>query len=120
MQFSEHIDPSALEAYDDGVLIIGGQAYRQAVILGGGHVEVCPDMPPAAQMQPEDFQAAVAGGAEVVLVGTGQRQVFVPPATVAALSAQGIGVESMTTAAACRTFSLLHSEGRAVWAWLHP
>lgn len=120
MQFSEHIEPSALEAYGDGVLTIGGQDYRQALIIGGGRVEVCPDMPPATQMQPEDFQAAVAGGADVVLVGTGEKQVFVPPATVAALSAQGIGVESMSTAAACRTFSLLHSEGRAVWAWLHP
>ncbi|RKW33319.1 MAG: rod shape-determining protein RodA, partial [Kingella sp. (in: b-proteobacteria)] len=30
----------------------------------------------------------------------------------------GAALECMTTAAACRTYALLASEGRKVWAWL--
>ena len=34
------------------------------------------------------------------------------------LALPGAALECMTTAAACRTYALLASEGRKVWAWL--
>ena len=36
------------------------------------------------------------------------------------LSACGASLECMATDAACRTYILLASEGRRVWAWLWP
>jgi uncharacterized protein len=60
--------------------------------------------------------AIVALQPSVVLVGTGQRQRFLPPQRLAALLTQGIGVESMDNAAAARTFNLLAAEGRNVLA----
>ncbi len=60
------------------------------------------------------------GAPEVVLIGTGSRQVFLPPAVTSALLAVGIGVETMTTQAAARTYNILMSEERRVLALLLP
>ncbi|KPN70660.1 Mth938-like domain-containing protein [Neisseria sp. 83E34] len=57
---------------------------------------------------------------EVILVGTGRKHSFLHPKITAKLAAKGIGLETMTTPAACRTFMILQSEGRRVWAWLWP
>ncbi|OSI12167.1 Mth938-like domain-containing protein [Neisseria canis] len=57
---------------------------------------------------------------EVILVGTGSKHSFLHPKITAKLAAKGIGLETMTTPAACRTFMILQSEGRRVWAWLWP
>ncbi|HJD45016.1 MAG TPA: Mth938-like domain-containing protein [Candidatus Paenalcaligenes intestinipullorum] len=55
---------------------------------------------------------------EVLLIGTGPQQHFLPPAELAELLKAGIGVEVMDTAAAARTYNILMSEGRKVVAIL--
>lgn len=57
---------------------------------------------------------------EVILIGTGNTQVFLPPATQIHFFRRNIGFEVMTTDAACRTFNVLVSEGREVVAALLP
>lgn len=57
---------------------------------------------------------------EVLLVGTGSKQLMLPHHIVAPLLKAGIGVESMTTQAAARTFNILMAEGRQVIAALLP
>jgi len=53
---------------------------------------------------------------ELVVLGTGARQVFPPPAVLAAFLTRGLGIEVMTNAAAARTYSVLAGEGRRVVA----
>jgi uncharacterized protein len=55
---------------------------------------------------------------EVVVFGSGARLRFVPPALMRGLMARRIGVETMDTAAACRTYNVLAAEGRLVLAAL--
>jgi uncharacterized protein len=57
---------------------------------------------------------------ELVLIGTGQRQVFPEAAFGAQFLRSGIGFEVMNTGAACRTFNVLVSEQRRVVALLIP
>jgi len=57
---------------------------------------------------------------EVVLIGTGASQVFLPPELMMCFYRRGMGVEVMTTDAACRTFNVLAAEGRKVVAALLP
>jgi len=54
----------------------------------------------------------------IVLLGTGQRQSFPPSSLLAPMLGRGVGVEVMTTAAACRTYNILIAEGRSVAAGL--
>ena len=55
---------------------------------------------------------------ELVIFGSGQRLRFVAPALLRPLIERRVGVETMDTAAACRTYNVLASEGRAVVAAL--
>jgi uncharacterized protein len=51
-----------------------------------------------------------------LILGTGKLHRFAHPQLYRALSAAGIGVECMSTAAACRTFNILVAEDRKVVA----
>jgi len=64
--------------------------------------------------------AAPPGAPEVLLVGTGLRQRFLAEACLRPLLAAGIGVETMDTQAAARTYNILMAEGRRVIAALIP
>jgi uncharacterized protein len=55
---------------------------------------------------------------ELVIFGSGSRLRFVAPGLQRSLIERRIGVETMDTAAACRTFNVLASEGRSVAAAL--
>ena len=57
---------------------------------------------------------------EVILIGTGNTQVFLPPPIQAHFFRRKLGFEVMKTDAACRTFNVLASEGRHVVAALIP
>jgi uncharacterized protein len=65
-----------------------------------------------------DFAAVLELDPEVVIFGSGATQRFVSPALTHVLLERRIGVETMDTAAACRTFNVLVSEGRRVVAAL--
>ena len=65
-----------------------------------------------------DFEAVLALGPELVIFGSGPRQKFVPVALMRALIERRIGVETMDTAAACRTYNVLVAEGRSAVAAL--
>lgn len=68
----------------------------------------------------ENLQAIFDLEPEVILIGTGDKQVFLPPATQVHFFRRHVGFEVMTTDAACRTFNVLASEGRQVVAALLP
>ena len=55
---------------------------------------------------------------ELVIFGSGTRLRFAPPAFMRALMQKRIGVETMDTLAACRTYNILAGEGRQVIAAL--
>lgn len=51
---------------------------------------------------------------ELVIFGSGTRLRFPPPAFMKALMQKRIGLETMDTLAACRTYNILAGEGRRV------
>lgn len=57
---------------------------------------------------------------EVVLIGTGHTQIFLPPSAQVHFFSRSIGFEVMTTDAACRTYNVLAAEGRQVVGALLP
>ncbi len=57
---------------------------------------------------------------EVLLVGTGSRQIMLPHTVTHQLLRIGVGVEVMSTPAACRTYNILMGEGRKVVAAMIP
>ncbi|MFM7050416.1 MAG: Mth938-like domain-containing protein, partial [Polynucleobacter sp.] len=53
---------------------------------------------------------------ELVIVGTGKKQVFLNPKILQPLIKAKIGFEMMDSQAACRTYNILMGEGRKVLA----
>jgi len=70
------------------------------------------------QLDTAAFDALLALKPEVILLGTGKTHRFIHPKFIKNLTEAGIGVECMTTAAACRTYNILMAEGRSVAAAL--
>jgi len=70
----------------------------------------------AAALDAAAVDAVLALRPELVLIGTGERQVFPPREHLVTLMRRGIGVEVMDNAAASRTYNLLAAEGRRVVA----
>ena len=64
------------------------------------------------------FTLLAASQPELVIFGSGSRIRFVPPAFMRGLMQQRIGIETMDTLAACRTYNVLAGEGRRVLAAL--
>ena len=111
--------PQALNtvtAYGPGYIEINAQRHASAVLIQ-------PESPVLAwapaqfeDLTAEHFEAILEHEPEVVLLGTGLRQRFIHPRLTTALAQRRIGIESMDTGAACRTYNILMTEGRKVLA----
>ena len=100
--------------YDRAGVEINAQRFDYSVL-------VMPEVPPRPwpvtrfeELKAEHFEAIAADKPDVVILGTGERQRFVHPRLVTSLSGARIGVESMDSHAACRTYNILMGEGRKV------
>ena len=109
-----YTDSKPVDGYGPGFFRIAGQVVR-------GPVVVLPTgVAPWAGYEDTAGLIAAAGGLDVLFVGTGAEIAHIPAAFRAALEASGIGVESMSSPAACRTYNVLLSEGRRVGLALIP
>lgn len=79
-------------------------------------IEAWPVDADALALTPEQLQPLLSLNPELILLGTGDTQVFPSPLAMAACLTRGIGIEVMTNAAAARTFNVLAGEGRRVVA----
>lgn len=80
--------------------------------------QVIEDWPVAdpSMLNDRHVEPLLALNPELVILGTGQRQVFPAPAFMAGFLRKGVGIEAMDNAAAARTYNLLAGEGRRVVA----
>ena len=100
--------------YDAGGVEINAQRFDYSLI-------VMPETPPRAwevrrfeELEARHFEQIAADAPDVVILGTGERQRFVHPRLIVSLSSRNVGVESMDSQAACRTYNVLMGEGRKV------
>jgi uncharacterized protein len=70
----------------------------------------------ASGLEAGHVEALLALQPELVILGTGHRQVFPAAAFMAGFLRKNIGIEVMDNAAAARTYNLLAGEGRRVVA----
>ena len=101
----------------DGVIVNGVEHRRSLIVPWQGSVTPWP-VERFEDLGEHSFEALLALRPELVIFGSGARLRFPRPAWLAPLMARRIGVETMDTAAACRTYNVLLAEGRAVAAAL--
>ncbi|MDR1967408.1 MAG: Mth938-like domain-containing protein [Burkholderiaceae bacterium] len=95
----------------------GCQRISRHVILSPERMELW-DIAGFDDLNASHFAALAARKPELVIFGSGARQRFPQPAWLRPLIDAGIGIETMTTPAACRTWNVLIGEGRQVLAAL--
>ncbi|MEO9080024.1 MAG: Mth938-like domain-containing protein [Rhodanobacter sp.] len=70
----------------------------------------------ATALRASDVDPLLALQPELVILGTGEKQIFPAAEFIAGFLRKGIGIEVMDNAAAARTYNLLAGEGRRVVA----
>ncbi|MGR3500077.1 MAG: Mth938-like domain-containing protein [Limimaricola soesokkakensis] len=110
----DYDDSMPIDGYGPGFFRIGGKVVEGAVTLAptglknwGGYEDL-------------DAVLGLVGRVDVLFVGTGAEIAHAPRAFRDRLEEAGIGVETMATPAACRTYNVLLSEGRRVAVALLP
>jgi len=104
---------------DEGIRV-SDDYYDNPFILSGQQIVADWNVDLISDISEETLQPIFAMQPELVLIGCGKTQEFLPPATQALFFHRNIGFEVMVTDAACRTFNVLVAEGRNVVAALLP
>jgi len=116
---AERIEGSnAIARHGPGGVAVNGTEYTHSVVVPWSGPVMGWSVEAFDRLAEEHFAMLAALKPELVIFGSGQRLRFPKPAWLQPLMALRIGVESMDTAAACRTYNVLLAEGRAVVAAL--
>jgi len=110
MQMNEitYSDLVPIEGYGPGFFRIDGQVMRGAILVTPTGARSWDGYDDTASL------IALATDIDVLFVGTGAEIAHLPSGFRAALEAAGLGVEAMSSPAACRTYNVLASEGRRI------
>lgn len=122
MQFSED-KPQAtytIQGYDEGWVQIQNRRLSRPFIISAQTLIDDWAVGSFAQLTAEQLKPLFALKSEVILIGCGNTASLASAEVYRALVEHGIGFEIMTTDAACRTYTILLSEERAVTAALFP
>jgi uncharacterized protein len=114
----DQFDVQAITGYGPGWVGINTDRVTHSVIVGSRGERIDWNAPRFEDLGAEHFARLAELQPEVVIFGSGSRIRFPRPAWLAPLVARRIGLETMDTAAACRTYNILAQEGRHVAAAL--
>jgi uncharacterized protein len=109
---------NAITRHDAGTVWVNGQRHDGSLLVpwkGDVQPWVVAGLDALAAVH---FEALLALKPELVIFGSGSRLRFISPAHYRSLIQARIGLETMDTAAACRTYNVLAAEGRSVVAAL--
>lgn len=103
-----------ISGYGPGWIAVDAEKISTSLVLGSRGERQAWDCSRFEQLTPAHFAPLAALRPELVLFGSGSRLRFPRPEWLQALVECGIGLETMDTAAACRTYNILAAEGRHV------
>jgi uncharacterized protein len=108
---------NAIKSITANGIDIGAHRIRQSVILTFDAIYMW-DVSHVDQLNEDHFGLLSQYATGTVILGTGKETVFIDPSLTKPLIARGIGVETMSTQAACRTWNILAFDGRPAIAAL--
>ncbi|AVS73554.1 Mth938-like domain-containing protein [Paracidovorax cattleyae] len=111
-------ETQTISAYGPDWVAVDGEKLTGSVVIGSRGERREWHCNRFEDLTAEHFALLAELDAEVIIFGSGQRNRFPPPAWLRPLMARRIGLETMDTQAACRTYNILAGEGRHVVAAL--
>ncbi len=110
----DKFEVQSINGYGPGWISVAGEKLTSSVVIGsrGQRFDwVCARF---QDLGAEHFSKLADMAPELVIFGSGDRIRFPQAAWLQALYAKRIGIETMDTQAACRTYNILAGEGRDV------
>lgn len=114
----DELSDLAITGHGFGWIEINGVKHENSLLLTSSGIKEIIEISNVLSLTPDDFRYLADLPIDIALLGTGHHQKFISPNLLVPLMNRGIGFESMSTPAACRTFNVLASEGRNVGALL--
>jgi uncharacterized protein len=110
----DQFDVQAISGYGPGWVGVNGEKITHSVIVASTGERIEWNASRFEDLGPQHFEQVAKVGAEVAIFGSGSRIRFPKPAWLKPLIDARVGLETMDTAAACRTYNILAQEGRRV------
>jgi uncharacterized protein len=104
----------SIQSYSDAGVVVNGKLQTGPFILCAVHGSQAWSPSTFEDITQAAFDEVLTLKPELLIFGSGQRLRFPAPKLLQGLMQQGIGVETMDSGAACRTFNVLAGEGRRV------
>lgn len=114
----DKFDGLAITGYGPGWVGVNGEKITTSIIIGSRGQRLEWSCNGFDALSPAHFSQLAELEAELVIFGSGSRLRFPEPAWLRPLIDKRIGLETMDTQAACRTYNILAGEGRNVLAAL--
>ncbi len=111
---ADTIDTQSISGYGPGWVGVGSEKIYHSVVIGSRGERFDWGCACFEDLREQHFAQLAALNTELVIFGSGARIRFPSGALISALIAKRIGVETMDTQAACRTYNILAGEGRRV------
>ena len=106
----------SISGYNAGEIIVNETPYRESLILSPQSI-LCPwPVSSVDDIDQSSLQPVLEMNPRVVLLGTGEQQIFPDAKIFGLFGERGIGLEVMNNGALCRTFNILVAEDREVVA----
>lgn len=114
----DRLDVQSILGYGPGWIGLGNQGVAEkivySIVIGSRGEKFAWSCSRFEELTEAHFARLAETRPELVIFGSGTRLRFPPPAFLRRLMDQRIGIETMDTLAACRTYNILAGEGRIV------
>jgi uncharacterized protein len=114
----DRIDTLSVTGYGLGWVAIQGEKIQHSVVISSAGVRLDWQCTSFEELEQHHFDQLADLDVELVIFGSGERLRFAQPQWLKGLMNKRIGLETMDTQAACRTYNILAGEGRKVAAAL--
>ena len=101
-----------ITGYESDCVLVNHEAFFTSLIVTSDKLINPWEVTSVDQLDESNLDDIFKLNPEVVLIGTGETLIQLHPKLIAKFSHQNVGVETMNTSAACRTYGILISEGR--------
>jgi uncharacterized protein len=118
MQFELNDSDNSLriQAYDNNKLFINNKEYAHSLLISKTNLITDWPVQSAKEITNDIMQQLIAYQHTLILIGTGETQQMLSPELSSLALSQGIGLEVMSTPAACRTYNILLADHREALA----
>ena len=118
----DRLDVQSILGYGPGWVGLGSngvaEKIERSIVIGSGGEKFDWHCARFEDLTENHFTQLAVSQPELVIFGSGTQLRFAPPAYMRVLMQRRIGIETMDTLAACRTYNILAGEGRRVIAAL--